>query len=184
MQYLSALTIALSLLLVSACGDDSYAPLATVDDVDLERYQGTWYEIARLPMWFQRGCVRSQARYTLRDDGSVDVINSCTTAENEVETARGRATVVEPQSNAKLELVFDNWFSRLFPDLTKGQYWIIALAPDYSSAMVGHPNREYLWILARSPQLEEKRYKALVSRAKELGFDIEELIRRPTDDAS
>ncbi len=169
------------MLVLSACGEDSYAPLATVGKVDLTRYEGTWYEIARLPMWFQRNCVQSQAQYTLRDDASVEVVNSCTTADKEVKTARGRATVVDPQSNAKLEIVFDNWFSRLFPNVTKGQYWIIALAPDYSSAMVGHPNREYLWILARSPRLDEARYQSLISRAKALGFDTQELIRRPPE---
>lgn len=181
-QRLAALVIMLGWLLVSACSDESYAPLATVDTVDLKRYEGTWYEIARLPMWFQRDCIRSQAKYTLRDDASVEVVNSCTTADNEVQTARGRASVVDAQSNAKLEVVFDNWFSRLFPNLTKGKYWIIALAPDYSSAMVGHPNREYLWILARTPELEETRYQALVRRAKTLGFNTQELIRRPSDD--
>ncbi|KPK40224.1 MAG: hypothetical protein AMJ69_03150 [Gammaproteobacteria bacterium SG8_47] len=183
MQRLFQLTVVLGAFSVGACGGDSYAPLATVESVDLNRYQGTWYEIARLPMWFQRDCVRSQAQYTLdAGAGGVEVINSCTTRDNEVKTVRGRATVVDVASNAKLEVEFDNWFSRLFPGFTKGPYWIIALAPDYSSAMVGHPNRKYLWILARTPRLEETRYDSLLARAAELGFDTEALIRRPPED--
>jgi apolipoprotein D and lipocalin family protein len=171
--------IGAALLLALLGGCASERPLRTAAEVDLTRYQGTWYEIARLPQWFQRGCVRSRAEYTIIDATTVGVTNRCTQASGESRSATGRAYVVDPETNAKLEVIFDNWFSRLFPSLVRGKYWITYLDPEYRSVLVGHPNREYLWILARSPRLSDSEFEDLLRRARERGFDTEALIVSP-----
>ena len=167
-------------LLSAACGSRGPQPdLPTVAHVDLARYQGTWHEIARLPMWFQRGCVRSTASYALEPAGTVRVVNRCTTTDGAAKEAVGRAFVTDPETNARLEVEFDNWFSRLFPGVARGAYWVIYLEPDYSVAVVGHPSREYLWILARDAVLPDPRYQALVAFSARLGFPTEKFVRAP-----
>jgi apolipoprotein D and lipocalin family protein len=130
-------------------------------------------------MWFQRGCVRSTADYALEADGTVRVVNRCRTEDGSEKSAVGRAYVVDGGSNARLEVEFDNWFSRLFPGVARGDYWVIHLEPDYSVAVVGNPSREYLWILARDPVLPDDRYHAIVERCARLGFPVEQLVRAP-----
>lgn len=164
-------------LLFSACaGRDSRAPLTTMPSVDLNRYTGTWYEIARLPMWFQRHCVDSKAVYTTRPDGAIGVHNECVTDTGGLDQADGVATVVDPTTNARLTVVFDNFFARVFGSSREGNYWIIALEPDYQVAMVGTPDRRYLWILSRTPVLEGPVYQRHLRLAQELGFPISDLI--------
>lgn len=169
---------AVGYLLISACaGMDSRAPLTTVPSVDLNRYAGTWHEIARLPMWFQRHCVDSKAVYTSRPDGAISVHNECVTDTGGLDQADGVATVVDPKTNARLTVVFDNFFARLFGSSREGNYWIIALDPDYQVAMVGTPDRRYLWILSRKPTLDGPVYQRYLERAQELGFPAPDLIR-------
>jgi apolipoprotein D and lipocalin family protein len=151
-------------------------PLNTVGQVDLERYQGEWYEIARLPAWFQRKCLQSTARYRLAGPDRIAVTNRCPTRGGDVDVATGTATVVDRETNAKLEVIFDNWFSRLFPGLTKGDYWIIHLDDEYSRVVVGTPDRDYLWIMARDPSLKAEDFERLVAVASEQGFEVDELI--------
>jgi apolipoprotein D and lipocalin family protein len=165
-----------SLALFACAGMESRAPLTTVPSVALNRYTGTWYEIARLPMWFQRHCVDSKALYTSRPDGSIGVHNECVTDTGGLDQADGVATVVDPKTNARLTVVFDNFFARLFGSAREGNYWIIALDPDYQVAMVGTPDHRYLWILSRTPVLERTIYQRYVSLAQELGFPITDLI--------
>jgi len=168
---------------LGACaGVDSGSDLPTVASVDLSRYAGTWYEIARLPMWFQRHCVDSKAIYSSRPDGAVGVHNECVTDTGKVEQAEGVATVVDAKTNARLRVVFDNWFAQLVGSSHEGNYWILALEPDYRIAMVGTPDRRFLWILSRTPQLDEAMYRHLVERAQQLGYPVSDLIRaqRPT----
>lgn len=162
-------------LILSACGGEP-KPLPVVDQVELQRYTGTWYEIARLPHWFQRGCRDSSATYRLNDDGTLKVVNRCR-REDSTSQAEGVARVVDENSNAKLKVRFDNWFSNLFPTIAEGNYWIIHLSEDYDVAMVGEPERKYFWILARQPSLPDERYQALVDKARRLGFPVEELKR-------
>lgn len=167
-------------LVTGACSSQGLQPdLPTVAHLDLARYQGTWHEIARLPMWFQRGCVRSTAQYTLEAGGTVRVINRCVTTNGAEKRAEGRAYVLDPATSAKLEVEFDSWFSRLFPGVARGAYWVVYLEPDYSVAIVGQPSREYLWILAREPVLPDDRYQALVALSARLGFPTDELVRAP-----
>lgn len=172
----AALLPLIATLLLSACGGHEKL-LATVNKVDLQRYAGTWYEIARLPQWFQRGCYDSTATYSLNDDGTVKVINRCQREGEQTSEAEGTARVVPGSDNAKLKVRFDNWVSRLIPTITEGNYWIIALDKDYQTVVIGEPSREYLWILARQSELPEDQYQALVQVAQEKGFPVEELQR-------
>ncbi len=163
-------------LILAGCGGKT-EPLPVVDQVDLQRYTGTWHEIARLPQWFQRGCYNATAEYSLKDDGSLRVINRCAKMDGEASRAEGQARVVEGSNNAKLKVRFDNWFSRLLPTIAEGDYWIIHLSDDYDVVMIGEPEREYLWILADQRKLADARYQKLVARARELGFPVKELKR-------
>jgi apolipoprotein D and lipocalin family protein len=158
-------------------GIDSRGELPTVASVDLARYAGTWYEIARLPMWFQRHCVDSKAVYAVRSDGRVGVHNECVTDDGGLATADGVATVVDTKTNARLMVVFDNWFARLFGSSREGNYWILDLDPEYRTALVGTPDRRYLWILARAPQIDDATYRKLVHLARGFGYPVESLIR-------
>jgi apolipoprotein D and lipocalin family protein len=146
-------------------------PLETVAQVDLSRYVGTWYEIASFPQSFQRGCTATTATYTLREDGDVDVLNRCRkgSLDGEEKTARGRARVVDRATNAKLEVSFFRPFW--------GDYWIIDLADDYTYAVVGHPGRDYLWILARTPSMEGATYRSIVARLRAQGYETSRLVR-------
>ncbi|HLD68847.1 MAG TPA: lipocalin family protein [Pseudomonas sp.] len=167
-------------LLLGGCASNLEPP-QTVGQVNLQRYQGLWYEQARLPMFFQRKCVQSEARYQLQADGSLAVDNRCRTADGEWIEARGQAVPQEPGRTDKLWVRFDNWFSRLFPGLTKGEYWVLYLDADYRSALVGHPSRDYLWLLTRQPQAPAKVRDRLLQTAREQGYDTDELIWRQAD---
>lgn len=144
--------------------------LRTVARVDLERYVGTWYEIAAFPQRFQRGCTASTATYTLREDGLIDVVNRCRkgSVDGPEDSARGRARVVDRATRAKLEVSFFRPFW--------GDYWIVDLGDDYEYAVVGHPSRDYLWILARTPTMSPELYEAVLRRLAAQGFDTARLV--------
>lgn len=169
--------MALGLVLAACIGVEKRDALSTVSSVDLTRYAGTWYEIARLPMWFQRHCVDSKAIYTSRPDGAIGVHNECVTDTGGHDQIEGVATVVDKATNARLAVVFDNFFARLFGSSHDGNYWILALDSGYHTALIGTPDRRYLWILSRAPQLDEPTYHRLVEQAKRFGFPVSELIR-------
>jgi apolipoprotein D and lipocalin family protein len=171
------IVVLLNGLLGGCAGIESEESLHTVPSVDLGRYAGTWYEIARLPMWFQRHCVDSKAVYTVRSDGRVGVHNECVTDGGRLDTAEGVATVVDTQTNARLMVVFDNWFARLFGSSREGNYWILDLDPEYRTALVGTPDRRYMWILARAPRIDDDNYRKLVQLARRFGYPVERLIR-------
>ena len=169
-----------SALLITGCagaGSSADGP-ETAGKVNLERYQGTWYEQARLPMFFQRNCVRSQANYRLQDDGSVAVTNRCETEDGEQQEARGEAVPQQQGKTDKLWVRFDNWFSNIFPGLTKGHYWILYLADDYSVALVGSPDRDNLWLLSRDKEIDANTRDKLLDEARKRGYDTSELIWR------
>jgi apolipoprotein D and lipocalin family protein len=150
-------------------------PVRAVTSVDLDRYVGEWFEIARFPNRFQRQCTGEvRASYARRPDGRIDVVNRCRTADGQTE-ARGIARIVDERTVAKLKVRFaPAWLS--FLPAVWGDYWIIGLAPDYSWAVVGDPGREYLWILARSPRLDEQATAAARAAARDSGFDVERLV--------
>lgn len=164
--------------LLGLAGCAGSPPPATVGRVDLPRYQGTWYEQARLPMFFQRHCVESEAHYHLRDDGSLAVLNRCRTASGDWQQAEGRAEAQAPGVTDRLWVRFDNWLGNLFPDLIRGDYWVFYLDPDYQLALVGNPSREYLWLLSRRPQLDPLQRERLLVEARARGFDTSALIWR------
>ncbi len=157
-------------VLLSACAS-SHPPLPTVQSVDLVRYSGTWYEIARLPNWFQSTCVAdTQADY--RPEGeNVSVLNQCRKADGTIEQADGIAKVVEGSQGAKLRVSFFRPFY--------GDYWILDLDPDYRWVLVGEPGRDYAWILAREKALDATTLERLLARAQTLGFDRQAFIRTP-----
>jgi apolipoprotein D and lipocalin family protein len=171
------------LLLLGACSSSAAPPSApqTMQQVDLQRYQGTWYELARLPMFFQRHCAQSEAHYQLQPDGSVAVLNSCLSLSGERLQASGQAVPQQAGDSAKLWVRFDNWFSRLFPNLTRGDYWVLYLDPNYQLALVGNPNRKFLWILSRTQQVSAQTREQLIKIARERGYDTDALIWRVAD---
>ncbi len=176
--------VSVAMLSMTGCvGMESRQPLPTVPSVDLSRYVGTWYEVARLPMWFQRHCIDSKAIYTILPDNKIGVHNECVTDSGSLDQVDGVATVVDPTTNARLAVTFDNFFARLVGPSREGNYWIIDLDPDYRIAMVGTPNRRYLWMLSRGPHIDAPTYQRLVAKAQALGFPISDLIKvqRPTD---
>lgn len=175
--YIHLLCALLSGIFGGCAGMEAKEDLTTVASVDLGRYAGTWFEIARLPMWFQRHCVDSKAVYTVRSDGRVGVHNECVTDSGRLDTAEGVATVVDTQTNARLMVVFDNWFARLFGSSRDGNYWILDLDAEYRTALVGTPDRRYLWILARAPRIDDENYQQLVQLARRFGYPVERLIR-------
>jgi apolipoprotein D and lipocalin family protein len=171
-----------SLLLAGCAGasNDLVEP-KTVDHVDLKRYQGTWYELARMPMFFQRNCAQSEARYALKDDGNINVINRCRTLEGTWEQANGTASPQVPGKTDKLWVVFDNWFSRLLPGLAKGDYWVLYVDDGYKTALVGNPNRKYLWLLSRTTHVSDATKEDLLAKARQQGYDTTKLIWRVDD---
>lgn len=153
-------------------------PLQVVPSIDLNRYMGTWYEIARLPNSFQKECIGDvTANYTLNDDGSVRVINRCRKEDGEMTEAEGKARrLSDDEPNSKLEVRFaPAWLSWL--PFVWGDYWVIDLAEDYSYVVVGEPKREYLWILSRTPKMEEGAYEKVLERIKAQGYDPAGLVR-------
>jgi apolipoprotein D and lipocalin family protein len=172
------LVASVAMLIMAGCvGMESRQPLPTAPSVDLTRYIGTWYEIARLPMWFQRHCIDSKAIYTILPDSKIGVHNECVTDSGTLDQADGVATVVDPTTNARLAVTFNNFFARLVSPSREGNYWIIDLDLDYRIAMVGTPDRRYLWILSRRPHIDDLTYQRLVTKAEALGFPISELIK-------
>jgi len=142
-------------------------PVTSVAAVDLARYGGKWFEIASFPMFFQRNCIAdTTADYGLAPDGKVLVLNRCRT-ETGFDQAQGSATVVEGSSNARLKVSFFWPF--------RADYWVIGLDPDYRWAVVGNPNRKYLWVLSRTPQLPKELLAAALKAASEQGFDLSQL---------
>ncbi|WP_422505787.1 lipocalin family protein [Stenotrophomonas sp. GZD-301] len=151
--------------------------LKTVPNLKLPRYLGTWYEIARLPMRHEpEGCTDVSAHYTLQDNGNVQVLNRCR-MDGEVEEAVGEASVTGDDS-ARLAVSFLPKGLRWLP-FTKGDYWVIQIAPDYSVSLVGSPDRKFLWLLARTPTLDRTVQDHYLAYARQQGFDLTDLIQTP-----
>jgi len=158
-------------------------PLDLVESVDLQRYQGLWYEIARLPNRFQDQCARNvMAEYALMDNGRIEVVNRCTLSNGDVDEARGVARRPDPAREAALKVRFaPRWLSWL--PIVWGDYQIMVLADDYESVLIGAPSRKYLWILARKPLLTDSRIDQLKAEAERQGFDSENMTLTQQDAA-
>jgi apolipoprotein D and lipocalin family protein len=157
-------------------------PPAVVGAVDLKRYAGRWYEIARFPNRFQDQCAGAvTATYALRPDGRIDVVNRCRKEDGTLDEAGGIARLAgDDKSGAKLKVRFAPAFLSFLP-FVWGDYWILGLGPEYEWAVVGDPGREYLWILARTPRIDDRMYERAVSIAREQGFDVRRLVKTPQD---
>jgi apolipoprotein D and lipocalin family protein len=152
--------------------------LEVVPEVDLNRYAGTWYEIARLPNWFQKKCAGDvTATYTVLDDGDIKVVNRCRKENGQMTEVEGRAKrASDDEPNTKLKVRFAPKILSFLP-FVWGNYWIILLAPDYSYAVVGEPTRKYMWILSRTPAMDETTFQGILGQVKEKGYDLTRLIR-------
>lgn len=172
MRYLIiVLGIGVASMLVYACRSSAItSTLEVVPRVELDRYIGTWYEIARYPNRFQKDCYATSATYDLRADGTISVINRCRkgSPDGAEKVASGRAWVVDRKTNARIKVQF------LWP--FSGDYWIIQLGEQYEYAVVGHPDRSYLWILSRSPRMEPELYGRILERLRQQGYDSSRLI--------
>lgn len=166
--------LSIACIMTIACSTGMKSPqpeLKTVPSVDIRKYAGVWYEIARFPHRFQEGCYGSKATYTLLKNGKIRVLNECRKGGpgGKRITAKGKAWVVDKGSNAKLKVSFFWPFS--------GHYWIIDLGEEYDYAVVGHPKRKYLWILSRTEQMDEQLYAQIVERLKTQQYDTARLIK-------
>ncbi len=146
----------------------TYGELEVVPYVELERYLGKWYEIAHLPARFQERCNETTANYTLAKDGNISVLNECR-KNGKLKQAKGKAKVVDKTTGAKLKVTF------FWPFY--GDYWIIKLGKDYDYAVVGTPDRKYLWILSRTAQMDNVLFSELTEFAKSKGFEVGNLIK-------
>ena len=171
--------ILLSTLLFTAGAACAAPPLTTVGAVDLTRYAGQWYEIARYPNRFQRQCVaETTATYRVLDNGNVGVVNRCRTREG-MDEANGVARRVDGRTD-RLAVSFLPAALRWLP-IGWGSYWIVELAPDYRYAVIGEPSREYLWVLARTRTLSPEDRRAIESRLPAHGYDPARLVDSPQE---
>lgn len=168
------------IILIALCSMFSFssckkeADLKTVDVLDVTRYQGTWYEIARFPNSFEKGLKCVTATYELKTDGKIQVINrGFSEKKGEFKEARGIARVPDTSDPGKLEVSFFRPFW--------GDYQIMEVGDEYEYALVGDPSRKYLWILCRKPVLDDSIYNDLTKTAQNQGFDIE-ILERITQD--
>ena len=156
--------IVLAMLSILSC---SKAPLETVPQVDIEKYSGTWYEIARLPNSFEKGLKCVTATYSLKKDGKIKVENRGVKEDGRVSDIEGTAWQSSKEYPGRLKVRFFWPFS--------GDYYIIKLADDYSYALVGSPSRKFLWILARSNSISDETKNELLQFAKQKGFEVEKM---------
>ena len=166
----------LAIATASAAGSE---PLATVGSIDLSRYAGRWYEVAKYPNRFQDECVgQATATYALRDDGKVAVVNQCRTRDG-FDQVDGVARRVGDRTD-RLEVSFLPAALRWLP-VGWGDYWVIELAPDYRYAVVGEPSRKYLWVLSRTPTLPADDRRAIHARLPAHGYDPARLVESPPE---
>jgi apolipoprotein D and lipocalin family protein len=161
-------TLLISIILFFASCANKYPPLKTVKKVDIDKYLGTWYEIARYEHFFEKGCKNVSANYTLRDDNKIKVVNSCQKIDtNEKKKAIGVAYATN-ESNSKLKVSFFRPFY--------GDYWILMLDKDYKYALIGEPSRKYLWILSRTKKLDKETLNKILDTLPTLGYTKDKLI--------
>lgn len=151
-------------------------PLPTVEKVELDRYLGVWYEVARKPMSFQNKCDRDvTATYTLNENGNIKVDNRCITKNGEQTVSIGEAFVQNAPFNTKLKVSFLPEFIRWMP-IGRGDYWVLKLDEDYQTVLVGEPHRKYMWVLSRTPQAKPEVINEYLEYAKSLGYNLDDII--------
>ena len=179
MRFKSAFAaIALSIISLNTTTQAETAASQAVERIDIQKYAGKWYEIAHLPMYFQRKCVSDiSAQYTVNADQTMGVLNSCRIENGEMISSEGVA-YPQNQGNSKLKVSFLPPGLRWIP-FTEGHYWVLRVDPEYKVALVGGPSNKYLWILSREPQLDEATYQSYIDTAKDYGYDVTKLIKLP-----
>ena len=184
---LSQLFICVALLQITASVNAQATPAAelqavkTIPSINVARYLGTWYEIAKFPNWFQRKCLSgTNANYQLKEDGNVKVTNRCKVEGGEMAQAIGTARQIGGATSPKLEVRFAPDWLAILP-FVWGDYWVIDLDPQYQLAAVSDPRREYLWILSRTPKVNQKSYDDLLQRLVAQQFDLTQLSLTPQD---
>ena len=177
-------TIFTTLLLIisSACAwGQTSAPLKSIASLDVPRYLGRWYEIAKFPNWFQKKCVSdTSADYALQPDGTISVLNQCRRADGEFDKALGQARQIGGANSAQLQVRFaPSWLT--FLPFVWVDYWVVDLDDSYELVAVSEPKRDYLWILSRTPQVDSARYAALIERMNAMGLETGrlEMTRHP-----
>ena len=163
----------------AAFGQTPWPELATVERVDLQRYIGKWHEIALLPNRFQAQCIAdTTATYAMKDNGNIEVTNRCKLADGKYEVALGEAKLATPNDTTKLKVRFAPWYLSWLPQVW-GNYWVIMLDPNYQYAVVSEPDRKMLWILSRTPTLNDETLTNIKSRLTALAFDVTKLQFKP-----
>jgi len=177
--HLVLLGITLALLHIQAQAQAPDTSVKTIASLDVPRYLGTWYEVAKFPNWFQKKCVgNTKAVYSLRPDGNLRVLNSCKQADGDTSEAEGTARQIGAKDSPKLKVRFaPAWLS--FLPMVWGDYWVIDLDAQYQLAAVSDPKREYLWVLSRTPQADPKAYDDLLRRLQAQQFDVRKLDLTP-----
>lgn len=179
-----SLVLALALIASRAANADDAPPAAapppalqTIPALDLPRYMGRWHELARYPNRFQRQCTgATTADYSLLADGGVQVVNRCGLADGRTDEAVGRARPVGEAGTARLQVRFAPAWLAWLPQVW-GDYWVVDLDPDYRVSIVSEPQREFLWVLSRTPEVDEATWQRVTARLQALGFDPSRLQR-------
>ncbi len=166
------------LLAGTTYAQEKSSAVEAVRQVDLQRYVGLWYEIAHLPMYFQRKCASdTTAHYSLKANGKVRVLNQCRKSNAEIIGSEGEATAVNA-ANSKLKVSFLPNGLKWLP-FSKGDYWVLKLDENYQTVLVGGPTHKYLWILSRSPKLDKQMLDEYLQAARAQGYDVSKLIYTP-----
>ncbi len=174
-----ATAMGMGLAAVAASAQTSPPPLQSIPSLDVPRYMGRWWEIAKFPNWFQRKCAAdTSATYSLRPDGTVRVLNQCALAEGGMLQAEGSARQVGGPMSARLQVRFAPAWLSVLP-FVWGDYWVIDLDERYELVAISEPKRDYLWILSRSPQVDPARYQALLARLAAMGLEVGRLEKTP-----
>ncbi|TXF96427.1 lipocalin family protein [Massilia arenae] len=175
----SAALVLSALCAVPALAADNTRPLQPIESLVVPRYMGVWYEIAKFPNDFQKKCIGdTSASYNLGEDGRVQVVNRCRTAEGKFDMADGVARQLGGATSPKLKVRFAPAILSFIP-MVWGDYWVIDLDDKYQLSAVSEPKREYLWILSRTPLVEPAAYDALLTRLTAQGLDVSKLVRTP-----
>jgi apolipoprotein D and lipocalin family protein len=162
--------------LMAGCSSDPHAPMSTVSNFEVERYFGQWHQVAAIPAWFQSDCVANTAAdYAIGEDGLIEVVNSCDTADGSRKKAEARARFLKGPSDGRLEVTFVK-VAGLWVWPASGDYWIIGLDPEYRWAVVGQPSREFAWILARSRSLDAQTLRNILRILEREAYDTCELL--------
>lgn len=175
MAWMVAFFIGTVMSLGHAHAQSAVPPLNPIASLDVPRYLGTWYEVAKFPNRFQNMCIaNTQAQYRLLESGHIEVINRCEKANGDMAQAIGQARQIGDENSPKLKVRFaPSWLS--FLPMVWGDYWVIDLDPGYQLAAVSEPKRKYLWILSRTPTVDPYAYEALIQRLEIMGFDTDQL---------